>query len=452
MANAFKLAGSWMEPVEILGDVRNKRLQGGLATQLSSAMNLPSRLYLVASLLTAFAISASADPIAFPTAEGFGAQATGGRGGDIYHVTTLADGGPGSFREAVSKGPRIVVFDVSGYIDLKSAISVASNITIAGQTAPGDGVSTRNYEVSLSKSHNIIVRYIHLRQGLTPKQEKKYALALDECSDIILDHVSIEWGRWDCIGMNHATNLTVQNCIIGPGVAPQRFGCLCEADNVTFSHNLWISNQSRNPKSKGIVQYINNVVYNWGVCGYVGGHSGADHEADLVGNYFIKGPSSGKTFAGEFKATDHIFQSGNYVDLAMDGTLNGRPAQPDDFGHGDSAPTFLTASSLKPPVPVTVDTAADAYKKVAAGAGCSLQRDAVDTALIADLTSLGKQGKTIEDPKEMGGFGDLKDGPAKINTSGSDIIPDAWKQAHATMGDNVEAFLNSLAGDPASMQ
>jgi pectate lyase len=452
MANAFKLAGSWMEPVEILGDVRNKRLQGGLATQLSPAMNLPSRLYLVASLLTAFAISASADPIAFPTAEGFGAQATGGRGGDIYHVTTLADGGPGSFREAVSKGPRIVVFDVSGYIDLKSAISVASNITIAGQTAPGDGVSTRNYEVSLSKSHNIIVRYIHLRQGLTPKQEKKYALALDECSDIILDHVSIEWGRWDCIGMNHATNLTVQNCIIGPGVAPQRFGCLCEADNVTFSHNLWISNQSRNPKSKGIVQYINNVVYNWGVCGYVGGHSGADHEADLVGNYFIKGPSSGKTFAGEFKATDHIFQSGNYVDLAMDGTLNGRPAQPDDFGHGDSAPTFLTASSLKPPVPVTVDTAADAYKKVAAGAGCSLQRDAVDTALIADLTSLGKQGKTIEDPKEVGGFGDLKDGPAKINTSGSDIIPDAWKQAHATMGNNVEAFLNSLAGDPASMQ
>jgi hypothetical protein len=252
--------------------------------------------------------------------------------------------------------------------------------------------------------------------------------------------------------MNKATDLTVQYCIIGPGIAPQRFGCLCEADNVTFSHNLWISNQSRNPKSKGVVQYINNVIYNWGVCGYVGGHSGAAHEADLIGNYFIKGPSSGNTFAGEFKGTDHLFQSGNYVDLARDGSLNGRPARPEDFGKGGDAPTLLTASSLKPPVPVTVDSAADAYQKVAAGAGCSLQRDAVDSALIADLMSLGKQGKTIKDPNELGGFGVLKDGPAKINPGSPDIIPDAWKQAHAAMGNDVESFLNSLAGDAAVVQ
>ena len=103
-------------------------------------MKAPSSLVIIASLLAAFAISASGDPIAFPSAEGFGAQATGGWGGDIYHVTTLADGGPGSFRDAVSKGPRIVVFDVAGYIELKSAVSVASDITIAGQTAPGDGI------------------------------------------------------------------------------------------------------------------------------------------------------------------------------------------------------------------------------------------------------------------------------------------------------------------------
>jgi hypothetical protein len=207
-----------------------------------------------ASLLS-FALPAAGAQLAFPSAEGFGALATGGRGGEIYHVTNLNDGGPGSLRDAVSKGPRIVVFDVAGYIELQSPLSVASDITIAGQTAPGEGISTKNYEVSFSKSHNIVVRYIHFRQGLTPKQEKKYAVALEGVSTVILDHVSIEWGRWDCIGMSKSTDITIQDCIIGPGIAPQRFGCLCESDNVTFSHNLWISNQSRNPKSKGIVEY-----------------------------------------------------------------------------------------------------------------------------------------------------------------------------------------------------
>ncbi len=419
-------------------------------------MNPLRCLAVAAPFLAAFALSASADTIAFPTAEGFGAQATGGRGGAIYHVTNLADSGPGSFRDAVSKGSRIVVFDVAGYIELKGPVSVASNLTIAGQTAPGDGISSKNYEVSFSRAHNVIVRYMHFRQGLTPKQEKKYALAMDDCSNIILDHDSIEWGRWDCIGINRSSNITVQNCIIGPGVAPQRFGCLCEGDNITFSHDLWISNQSRNPKSKGAVQYVNNVIYNWGVCGYVGGHSKAAHESDVIGNYFIKGPSSGNTYAGEFKGTDQIFQTGNYVDLDRDGSLNGRPASREDFGTGGNAPTFLNASSLKPPVAVAVDPAADAYQKIVAGVGCSLQRDAVDTRLIADLTSLGKQGATVKDPNEMGGFGVLKDGPARIKTgAGADIIPDAWKQAHganamnagATAGDNVEQFLDSLAGD-----
>jgi pectate lyase len=416
------------------------------------------------SLLAAFSLAApavNATQIAFPSAEGFGAVATGGRGGEIYHVNNLNDSGPGSFRDAVSKGPRIVVFDVSGYIELASAIQVASDITIAGQTAPGQGISTKNYEVSFSKSHNVICRYIHFRQGLTPKQDHKYAVALEGVQNVILDHVSIQFGRWDCIGMSKSNGITIQDSIIGPGVAPQRFGCLCESDNVTFSHNLWISNQSRNPKSKGIVQYVNNVVYNWGVCGYVGGHSGADHAADLIGNYFIKGPSSGHTFAGEFKSTDHIFQQGNFVDLNADGALSGRPVEAADFGAGDNAPVLIPASGVTPPVPVKIDAAPDAYKKIAASAGCSLSRDSVDTTLIGDLTSLGKTGSTISDPAQMGGFGQLQSGPDKIKTSG-DAIPDAWKTAHgialsdpnAASGDynhdgytNIEKFLNGLAGD-----
>jgi hypothetical protein len=169
---------------------------------------------------------------------------------------------------ARSAKPRTIVFDVGGYIVLKSILSIGSNLTVAGQTAPGDGVGLRDSEVSLSDAHNIIIRYVRFRQGLAEKQDKKSAINMDNASDIILDHVSVQWGRWDTVDMNHCTNITIQDSIIGPGVATQRFGCLCQySDGVSFLRNLWISNQSRNPKSKGKVQYINNVVYNWGVSG-----------------------------------------------------------------------------------------------------------------------------------------------------------------------------------------
>ncbi len=412
-------------------------------------------------VVAGFSFGASAAQLAFPSAEGFGALATGGRGGEVYHVTNLDDSGPGSFRDAVSKGRRTVVFDVGGYIELKSAVSVASDLSILGQSAPGDGVATKNYEVSFSKAHNVIVRFVRFRQGLTPKQEHKYAVGVGDAENMIFDHVSIEFGRWDCIGFSRSHDITFQNCIVGPGIAPQRFGCLCESDNVTFSHNLWISNQSRNPKSKGIVQYVNNVVYNWGVCGYVGGHSGGDHAAELVGNYFIEGPSSSAHFAGEFKPTDHLFQKANFIDMNRDGTLNGKLATPEDFGTGENAPTLVGEDTIAPPVPVKLDSAEAAYRKVVAGAGCSLRRDAVDARLIADLTSLGRQGSTINDPAEMGGFGEIKSGALPAG-SAKDGIPDAWKRAHGlstldpnvARGDynhdgytNLEKYLNELAGD-----
>jgi hypothetical protein len=372
---------------------------------------------------------------AFPGAEGFGALATGGRGGALVHVTTLADKGPGSFRDAVSKGPRIVVFDVAGYIDLASAVHVASDITIAGQTAPGLGVCAKNYEVSFDSSHNVIARYFRVRQGLTHRQDKKCALNLYKCHNIILDHVSIEWGRWDCIGFTDAKDVTVQYCLIGEGIDPQRFGCLCQSDNVTFSHNLWIDNQSRNPKAKGTVQYINNVIYNWGVTGYVGGHSSAPHDADLINNYFIKGPSSSNHFAGEFTATDHIFQSGNYVDLDRDGQLNGHLAQPADF----PGATITTTRALSPPIPVTEDPAPTAYTKVLAGAGDSLHRDPIDTRLLDQLKSLGKSGAIIHDPREVGGFGEIPPAaPRAINiTNPNQNLPSGYTK--------IEEYLNAMA-------
>jgi pectate lyase len=337
-------------------------------------------------------------PVAFLGAEGFGALATGGRGGTTCHVVNLNDHGHGSFREAVSAGPRIVVFDVGGSIELAAAVKVASDITIEGQTAPGAGVCIRNYEVSFSQSHNVIARHLRIRQGLTPKTERKCAVNLHESRNIILDHLSIEWGRWDCIGLTNAKDITLQYCLIGEGIDPQRFGCLCQSDNVTFSHNLWIDNQSRNPKAKGTVQYVNNVVYNWGVTGYVGGHSQAAHSADLVGNYFIKGPSSSNRFAGEFTATDHIYQSGNFVDLDRNGQLNGHLASPAEF----PGATIVGAAAMHPAVPVTVDTAEVAFQKVIAGAGASLHRDRIDARLIEQAKSLGKAGEIIHRPAEAG--------------------------------------------------
>jgi pectate lyase len=373
---------------------------------------------------------------AFPGAEGFGALASGGRGGEIYHVTNLNDHGPGSFRDAASKEHRIVVFDVGGYISLASQVSVASNITIAGQTAPGEGICFKNYNISIGPSHNVIVRYIRLRQGLTPGGQGKTAFGIRNCQNVMVDHVSIEWGRWDCIGFTESKDVTLQYCLIGEGIDPQRFGCLCESDNVTFSHNLWIDNQSRNPKAKGTVQYINNVVYNWGVTGYVGGHSAAVHFADLINNYFIKGPSSSDRFAGEFAATDHIFQSGNFVDLNRDGQLDGRLAGPEDF----PGPTLIGSPTMKPPVPVTVDSAADAFEKVIAGAGDSLYRDAIDTRLIQEVNSLGKNGAIIHDPAVVHGFGEINGGPA-IRIAVADphrVMPSGYTA--------IEEYLNALVG------
>jgi hypothetical protein len=216
-------------------------------------------------------------------------------------------------------------------------------------------------------------------------------------SNMIFDHCSIEWGRWDCLGVTQGSHdITFQNCIIGQGVDPQRFGCLADSvTNITFTHNLWIDNQSRNPKAKGRIQYINNVVYNWGVCGLVGGHSAADHFLDVVGNLFIAGPNSSGHFVGEFKGTDHVYQKNNFVDLNKDGNLNGRAVTAEDFGKGESAATIETNYTAGPLTGVTVDSASEALSNVLAGAGSSLHRDAVDTALIDEVKSFGGRGGIV---------------------------------------------------------
>lgn len=363
------------------------------------------KIFTVAAVLSIaqFASAQTAAP-AFAGAEGFGQFASGGNGAKTVHVTTLADDGDGSFREAVSQPDRTVVFDVSGVIRLKSNVAVSSDLTLNGQTAPADGVTFYGRSVSFSGQKNIIVRYLRFREGIAG-DKGKCSVNLSEGSHMIFDHCSIEWGRWDCLGLTRGShNITFQNCIIGESVDPQRFGSLTDdVTNITYSHNLWINNQSRNPKAKGRIQYVNNVVYNWGVCGLVGGHSGADHFQDVVGNYFIAGPDSGSHFVGEFKPTDHVYQTGNFADADKDGQLNGREVVTADFGKGDDAPTFVNQPSVGPLTNVTIESASAALNNVLANAGCSLHRDAVDTRLIDAVKSFGARGKIIHSEAEVGG-------------------------------------------------
>lgn len=375
---------------------------------------------------------------AFPGAEGFGAFATGGRGGEVVHVTTLADDGPGSFRDAVSQPNRTVVFEVGGVIRLETDVLLSDNLTIAGETAPGEGICFYGRSLSLSGRTNVILRFLRIRQGMSGDRGKK-ALGMDRASNLIVDHCSIQWGRWDDLGITVGSrDITVQHCLIAEAIHPQSFGALVDSvTNVTLAGNLWMSNESRNPKAKGTIQYINNVVYNWGYTGLCGGHSAADRWLDVIGNYFIAGPSSNDRFAGQFLASDHVFQEGNLVDLNVDGALNGQVARPEEFHRPDeekyTLPTFESVPAMRPAIPVTVRSAVEAFEVVAKDAGCSLRRDAIDRRLIEELLSLGTRGATLphKDPRGealVGGIKEVLGGMAPVDTD-RDGMPDEWEIA-----------------------
>ncbi|WP_295651209.1 thrombospondin type 3 repeat-containing protein [uncultured Mucilaginibacter sp.] len=395
-----------------------------------------------------------AQQLAFPGAEGFGRFATGGRGGSVYHVTNLDDAGPGSFRDAVSQPMRTVIFDVGGVINIKDKIKVAAKVTIAGQTAPGEGIVV--YGNGVSFSGDDVVRYMRFR-GSINMPKGACVVVVDSVKNVILDHISVEWGRWDDMHIKESDNVTVQYSIIGEPIDPQRFGALFEnPTHVTIFGCLWIDNQSRNPKAKAGIEYINNVVYNWGVDGFVGGHSGAQHYQDVIGNYFIAGPNSGKNFVGEFETTDHVYQNGNYVDMDKGGTLNGRMVADSDFARAKAS---IVQSRQNAAVnAANIQSAQNAYLNIIATAGASLQRDAVDKRIIGYLTSLGRDGKIFKTEADAGGQGKIAGGSAPKDTDG-DGIPDEWEitqhlnpnnpadgktMAKGSGYTNLEMYLNSL--------
>ncbi|WP_143884143.1 pectate lyase family protein [Chryseobacterium binzhouense] len=405
-------------------------------------------------ILCSFNLMINAQQLAFPGAEGFGRFASGGRGGTVYRVTNLNDTGSGSFRDAVSQTGRTVVFDVAGVIKIKEKIAAAPGITIAAQTAPGSGITV--YGNGISFGGNSIIRFIRFR-GSIDMPKGACTVVADDLKDIIFDHVSIQWGRWDNLHIKNSTNITLQYCLIGEGIDPQRFGALLENPvDITVHHCLWTGNQSRNPKAKAKIEYINNVVYNWGKSAFVGGHSATDHYQDLVGNYFIAGPSSTDHFLDMFTATDHVYHKDNYVDLNKDGKVNGRLVTDEDF-------IKQTATLVKEPSAisrsnVTISAAVEAWKVVLAQAGSSLKRDAVDKRIIGYFKSLGKKGQIFKTEVDAGGQPEVKQETSKLKDTDGDGIPDDWENKNRlnlndaadgsvitlTGFTNLENFINSL--------
>lgn len=200
---------------------------------------------------------------AFPGAEGFGANAVGGRGGSIYVVTNLNDSGAGSLRDAVSAPHRIVVFAVGGLIKITGRIICSSYITILGQTAPGDGITVYGNGWSFSDANETIVRYVRIRMGKSGSAGKD-AITIASGNNMIFDHLSVSWGLDETFSINGSgANITIQNSIIGQGLQPHSCGGLIQTDGgVSLFRNLYIDNKTRNPKVKGVNEFTNNVVYN----------------------------------------------------------------------------------------------------------------------------------------------------------------------------------------------
>ncbi|KFX93768.1 hypothetical protein V490_04701 [Pseudogymnoascus sp. VKM F-3557] len=349
-------------------------------------------------------ISGAAAQNAFEGAVGFGAVSTGGNGGTVVTVTNLEDSGAGSFRDAVSASNRIINFAVSGYIVLKSPVSLSSHITINGQTAPSPGIGVMAGEISASGKNNIVIRNFRMRQGNLDSQTGKSAFNMGESSNIILDHCSVAYGQWDSIDAVKAVNITVSNTIIAFPIG-QQFGAHVEGGPATFIGNLWVSGHNRQPLAKSNTQYINNIVYNYQAA-YTAANTGGYFSHDILNNYFITGPSTTSVSNYYYQMNDKqsVYAHGNYADTKNDGVLAG--AQENKVGSAvvlDAPwdPTSLGLAKL---------SAADAYTSVLANAGAS-PRDEVDAFAVSTVQSLGKSGVIYTNQASTGlsngGYGTL---------------------------------------------
>jgi hypothetical protein len=451
-------------------------------------------------IILLFSYITHAQTPAFPGADGFGRFATGARGvpnREVYKVTNLNDAGPGSFREAVSKQGRIVVFAVSGIVNLTSDIVVLPNITIAGQTSPGDGIVFFGKRVTFTGSSNTIARYIRIRLGATGNSGKD-ASGLANGSNMIFDHLSFTWGmdevfsiNWDNKGVA-PDSITIQNCIIGQGLHRENHsagGLIQTPDGgkVSLLRNLYISNKTRNPKVKGVNEFVNNVVYNWGNGnrlgdqlnygwsgeGYIMGGSSGLSEVNIINNYFMAGPLTPPDEASPFSrgtGSFFLYGAGNYFDNNKNGVLDGDlvPYNSSATGYPGIAEEGFKTQPFSYPGANPSMTAIQAYQYVIDNAGASYpRRDQVDNLLVAEVASRGTEGfyvyRESDLPFTNGGAGEVFNAPAPLDTD-SDGMPDAWEDANgldknnsadavlfnATSPEylNIEVYVNSLIDTP----
>ena len=359
-----------------------------------------------------------ADIPSFPGAEGGGMYSFGGRGGKVITVTNLNDRGPGSFREACETGgARIIVFNVAGIIRLESPIIVrAPYVTIAGQTAPGDGVCIAG-ESFWVDTHDVVVRHMRFRRGETKVWHRDDSFGGNPVGNIMIDHCSISWSTDECASFYDNTNFTMQWCIISESLrlsghtkGPHGYGGIWGGVNASYHHNLMAHHDSRTPRFGSGVKYQgqertdmrNNVIYNWSGNGCYGG---AAMGINIVDNYYKPGPatdakvanrvmaidisSSDGDFApikgvlGQYHISRNYFEAGNQLTEASAAKVN------KDNWTGIRNNTGHSLDELKRDTPVEVDavtthTAQKAYELVLKYAGCSLKRDDIDTRIVEE--------------------------------------------------------------------
>ena len=430
---------------------------------------------------------------AFPGAEGGGMYTTGGRGGQVIHVTNLNDKGAGSLRAAIeTKGARTIVFDVAGIIELQSALPIRNgDVTIAGQTAPGDGICLKNYTLQVRAS-NVVIRFIRCRMGDEKKTEDD-AINLnasdDNLSRIIIDHCSLSWCTDECGSFYGMTDFSLQWCILSESLrnsihdkGKHGYGGLWGGCNATYHHNLLAHHDSRNPRLdhdylsllKGPVSLVNNVIYNWGDNGTYGGESANDRgeyrQYNLINNYYKPGPAtaSGKVrFLDPWtKACDnctkktgcstivpgHFFMDGNY--------MAGNATQTADNWTGTTA-NAATVEQIKATeafdytlnsTRMGIHSAQEAFTRVLDYAGASLKRDAVDGRIARETRSgsytyEGSKGSTkgfIDTQSDVGGW-PAYSGTAQADSDGDgipDAVEDAWGLNKASAADGAAVSLD----------
>ncbi len=389
-------------------------------------------------------VQAGAALPAFPGAEGFGAYAMGGRGGAVIHVTNLNDAGPGSFRDAVTQpGPRTVVFDVSGTIALQSDIRIRDDsLTIAGQTAPGDGVTIKGATTFIEANH-VVVRFIRFRRGSEDIDSRQTdAVTVADGTQIILDHVSVSWGTDESLSVTRdVTNLTLQWSIISEGLdtLDHGFGSIIRSgmpmSEISLHHNLWAHHRARLPNltsnpgaaSTHLVDFRNNVRYNW-ERGYGDtGHPDAPNDAlniNWVGNYSQSGPSVFPDHEVAALTLDSETTVSLYVnDNLSNGTDVGTDTLAFDGPFVFSPTPFAVAAGYE----IATESPSTAYSRVLNEAGATVPfRDPVDDRVIVDVQNL--TGTFIKSENDVGGWPVLNTAPPPTDTD-QDGMPDDWETA-----------------------